>query len=246
MTRPVALPIPLRRRGRPSQQLAAGSCNPTVATTPVRGGFRRWTGLRGAGVGKATRRRIKRFENRKMRRISLKTLESELEVAGPASVTRAIGMRILAWRPGLAAPQLGLEPFPIKIEARRHCERSEAIQGCRRRPTITGLLRRFASRNDNSAWSKTALALDEAELDQALGGRDERVLARARRPAEQPLRLLGGRVLSTCRARGQLWRTERIGERSQPHEPVGQLPRRGAPAPPRPGAPSGSARSPAG
>ncbi len=41
-----------------------------------------------------------------------------------------------------------------QIEARRHCERSEAIQGCRRRPTITGLLRRFASRNDVSACRK--------------------------------------------------------------------------------------------
>jgi len=56
-----------------------------------------------------------------------------------------------------------------RFDLRRHCERSEAIQGHRRRPTIPGLLRRFAPRNDGSARSKPALAAPRGEGWTALG-----------------------------------------------------------------------------
>ncbi len=53
--------------------------------------------------------------NRKWRRISLKTLETDSEMAGPTpSLTRGIRMRFLSWRPGLAVaagPETGRNPL---------------------------------------------------------------------------------------------------------------------------------------
>ncbi len=52
-------------------------------------------------VGRAGR--YSESPNRKWRRISLKTLETDSEMAGPTpSLTRGIRMRFLSWRPGLA------------------------------------------------------------------------------------------------------------------------------------------------
>ena len=55
-------------------------------------------------------------------------------------------------------------PKPIRAKATRHCERSEAIQGA---PTPTGLLRRYAPRNDG--WELLNLRWLQLAVDDLVG-----------------------------------------------------------------------------